>query len=229
MLNSFSEFFYNLLPGIIFLLLLDKLVGLPLERGNDFIFMVIVWGLFIGFVFQGINRVLKNPVLGRVKVYEKIKKEYPDTFKQAEDVLKVKKVIFNESSKKGESKEGSLEDLFYKMDNYVRGESQGALVNHFAGKAALWSNLLWASVATFIVACWEVVPNFFSCNNVDSMKTVILAISPIIIVLSYHMSLSHWESQYSTVLKTFLIIIRLDKGMEPTKMDKSQMKTKQGD
>jgi hypothetical protein len=149
--GSMVEFFYNLVPGSLFLLFLqyyykiDLLLFFPKISATDsftiLIFVYIVYSLFLGFIFQsftkfvrdkcGVNNFVANQVLhhnekNSVKLPKKIRTGYTRT------------------------KYNTL-TTFYLLDNHLRGKQAAFMPTHNSSLFAFWSNIFFATLLIVVL------------------------------------------------------------------------------
>ncbi len=135
--GSIVEFFYNIVPGTLFILIIQYyykisfLPGLPIAINDNnsaiVIFIDLLLGLFLGFVFQGLTKIARE----KLNLNEII----------AEEVIENEK--FNKSNYK-ELKNKTPKQVIYYMDNYLRCDEAAFLPSHFSARFAFWSNVFWA-------------------------------------------------------------------------------------
>lgn len=78
--NSISDFFYNIIPGSLFIFLVNYLyninivgiAGLDTQDSAGTIFAYIVFGLFFGFLFQGCTKIARHMHFNK-KAFERVK------------------------------------------------------------------------------------------------------------------------------------------------------------
>ena len=87
-LGGLSAFFYNVIPGVLFLLVLDnlklnwfKLENLPGDNAEK-IFWIIIIGLFLGFFGQAAVKLFKGGAINEF-IFKKIRKSKEDVYKDA--------------------------------------------------------------------------------------------------------------------------------------------------
>lgn len=191
--DSLADFFYNVVPGAVFLFFLDFIHPLPLSaHKTDWrIFIFLVGGLFIGFVFQGFSRFFskKKWLFSREDVFNKVIENDPDAYNEVLKVLRIKEPKSYDK----------LRNLFHKIDNYLRGKPQSVIINHFAAKAAFWSNIFWGTI--IMVFYYS-----FFYSNIFVQLSCILGF-----LFAYNMSKEYWISQYDVVMKTFFMVVVWDK------------------
>lgn len=187
-LGGLSEFFYNIIPGTLLLLGLHYLGSVDLGKipGNDAlkIFFIIAIGFFLGFLGQVIINFVKKHVKLHALMFYFIKKEneHNGLFLLAQNKLK-KTMHANE--------ELSITELFYSMDNYLRNNKQAYVINHFAGEAAFWGNILLGSLILFFRA--------FQVENYYFMIFLLFTL-----FFSIWGFFSYMHNRYDSVLKTYL-------------------------
>lgn len=181
--GSLVEFFYNVIPGTIFLVLLShynifNLISIfPENASKDsvvLIFAYLVGGLFFGFVFQGLTKLLRD-LCWNAQIMEKIKNE---------------NVGFNSTVKK--LKVSNLKNAFYLMDNKLRWQIPAFLPTHFSSRFAFWSNNLFGF---FFVIIARIVS-----GKLLDYDYIILGI---FLWFSWKMSNLHLKGFYDSVFKSY--------------------------
>lgn len=89
------------------------------------------------------------------------------------------------------------------MDNYLRGKLQSEIINHFASKAAFWSNIFIASLILSLIGLFKLLPSEFDENTLVFIPIFFL-------ILSLFVAIHYWRIQYDVVMKTFLAVYNID-------------------
>ncbi|MBI2617534.1 hypothetical protein HYW55_05335 [Candidatus Gottesmanbacteria bacterium] len=194
-LGGLTAFFYNVIPGVIFLLMLDSLKmnwfnlqSLPGDDGQQ-IFWVIILGLFIGFFGQGVMKLLKGGVINEY-IFKNIQ-----THKQNSAIYKeaVKKLSINGI----DLKDDFTKDVFYAMDNYLRNSSSCHVINHYSERAAFWANISLGLFVIIFILLYEHGP-------IESLIFILL------LMITIKFLLNSIQSQYESVLQTFVQTVKDD-------------------
>jgi hypothetical protein len=228
--DSINGFFYNLIPGILFIfgllyLLDDKFswITSPIVKDNSVLitFLAIILGLFFGFVFQGIAKFkwLRSNVedLSRLTVLDSNDKIFQKAVAELSEIkrINVKKVI--------DSKEIDLrKKFFYLMYNYLRGTRHADTVMFFTDRSSLWSNLYyggWIYFFSFIIAF---LIKFFSNSYATYVSETGIAASicfgiMVLIYLSYYMLVEHLRIFNEVTLLTYITLIKHQKKLNKEK------------
>lgn len=195
-INSLVIFFYNLIPGALFVIGLDlifKKQGEMYSRSeaSERIVLILLLGIFFGFLFQAISKIFRSKFPCITKCgYEQVIKNDPSTYKKAAGLL---------TKLENPNKESSLQRNFHLMDNYLRAKSYNGTSENFAAKTAFWSNISIASMGLTIIL-------FFN-KTIDERVIYLLLIS----IFSLFLSWQYWQNQYDVVMKTFIAVIIIDK------------------
>lgn len=201
--NSIVEFFYNIVPGSLFLFFMhyfgfDFFKSLGLR--NDpvlIVFGYIVLGLFLGFLFQGITKIVRDKGWNEEIAHKVATKEENRELELFE--RSYKKIHDNnfDISKK-------CTPTFYLMDNCLRGEKAAFLPTHFSSRFAFWSNIFFASLLVMFLVF---VYYFFVCPCFPSEKIPGLIILLAIIPLSKNLADRHFEGFYDSILKSYFMLV----------------------
>ncbi len=192
--SDLSNFFYNLIPGIVFILGLDKIGILLMPSGllgidqhnNDVTrgLVLISIALLLGFFFQGLTKIIRELFLNNI-FFCLIKCFHPHEYKKAEEELKELLDKDNPTDK----------EKFYLMDNYLRATEKASTPIHFSSRFAFWSNLFMASVIYL----------FFLNVNLPA-TAYLLGITQFVLFFSLILALFHFYAYYDVVLKSFITI-----------------------
>jgi hypothetical protein len=191
-----SNFFYNLIPGSIFLIGLH-LLEIPFipniifnKKGDIdssiFILYFIIAALFIGFFLQGCVKILRDLILNRMCFWYVVHNN-PDQYNYSLSLLKAKGKKIPAKDKK---------DAFYLMDNFIRGNDKAFNAMHFSSRFALWSNICLASTIYIFISLFYL--------GLNSTGPIIFA-SILLFIFSLLQSVLHFYAYYDVVLKTFII------------------------
>lgn len=200
-MDSVTDFFYNVVPGIIFLLVLDSVYILPEQlrfEGAEKIFVLISLGLFLGFISQVIVKFLRIIFCFNEKyIFLPVKNDDRETFDVADKILHELNIIEEDEM------DCNLTKKFHLMDNYLRSKPQSEIINHFASKAAFWSNIFVASLILILIDLFNLIPSKFNGENLVWVPSAFLLMS---LLAAGH----YWRIQYDVVMKTFLAIYKID-------------------
>ncbi|MBI4097665.1 MAG: hypothetical protein HY426_01365 [Candidatus Levybacteria bacterium] len=196
--SSFSEFFYNLVPGALFVTVLWLLFFPPLviDQPTSAIVLVVL-GLFFGFLFQAITSLLRNFIFFGEGIYgEFIKNEGSKlTYNTAVKILLANKLI----SKGNNTANSSIRSNLHLMDNFLRAKKFKSTTEHFAAKSAFWSNIC---IGTFIIILLIVPIHYGYCLFLGLV---------VFVLFTYLFSRHYYILQYDVVIKTFVSVIKLEK------------------
>lgn len=200
-MNAFdlTNFFFNLIPGSMFLIGL-RLLGitfLPTILNNKYnqvldyglyILLFIIFALFIGFFLQGWTKIFRDIFLNRTCFYF-VRKFNKKQYGCAE------KILTSSINNIGEINE---KDVFFLMDNYLRANVNAFNPIHFSSRFALWSNILIGAFVYILISLF-----YLQIDNIG----IILFSSIIIFLFSLVQSLLHFYAYYDVILKTFITTI----------------------
>ncbi len=212
---SIVEFFYNVIPGSLFIVLMsyfkifDVSSLLSFNKQPDslvLIFLYLFLGLTSGFIFQGMTKLARKYLMWNYNVMSNVikKKENEKKF------IKVKKSLDIGANVNDEEK---LIATFYFMDNWLRGEKAAFQVNHFSSRFAFWSNTFFALLAFFLLISIKL------CFAKKIMYFIFLfrINGPIILLLigllfySNYMSSQYLEGFYDSMFKSFYMLTVFNK------------------
>lgn len=206
-LNSFSSFFYNLVPGAILTILLWILLfPVPIDGGLS-IFLIIIFGLFFGFLLQGATLFLRKSIFFGENFFLQFavdeKRQY---YLEAVNILK-QLGIESKFTKLTEGKK--IRQNLHILDNYLRSRQLNHSTELFAAKSAFWSNICLISflmllIMIFYRLCWM-------CFPYSNLFQILFIILFIFLPFSYYLSKKYYTSQYDAIIKTFLMVVKLDK------------------
>ena len=159
-IDSITEFFYNIVPGILFILALEFLSGFSfinemgmqcaIQHWEIQLFIMILLGLFLGFVFQGFTKLLIREgglQLNKKWLWSEVKRDNPLIYKAAQKILENK--LNNETKKELKRPK----KVFYLMNNYLEGKiGRASLINHFSSRTAFWANIFWGTFFLIFIA-----------------------------------------------------------------------------
>ncbi len=190
-MESLSLFFYNIVPGTLFLStiyilkirdLTNDLHLIPpeiMKHGEILILAIIVLSLFIGFILQALAKLMRLPILDRV--FGEVEKENESAYPKAIGFLK----------EIGSQYEDSRKEAIFTMHNYLEATESGKLPRIFTAISAFWSNM---TSGTFIFLIYEV------CWKHDIVPAGLFLLC---FVLSLWISKWYLKTQYDIVVKTF--------------------------
>lgn len=187
--GSITEFFYNIVPGSLFLFVLNLSTNnLVLEHINIdgdkeavLIFYYIIGGLFVGFFFQCLTKIIRHEFWNE-SIFELVKVRNKEEFNRIRKKLKIKPQQENK--------------IFYLADNSLRGEKAAFLPTHFSSRFAFWANIAWGSLILIILSFVYPLPNIAK-----------IALS-LILLFSTWMAHEHLDNFYDTILKSYYMKCR---------------------
>lgn len=199
------EFFYNIIPGGLFILALRITPDLEqltphLKNIDSFNLLVgtifVILALFLGFVFQMANQVLFKDELKKIAVnkitHDKNKKENYERAKQ---------IISNITQTAQNFGAGNELEAFYFMHNFLWAHKQNGLVELFNARVSLWANSLVASIVYGYLLLFFI---FYRQKDINTYSIYLLGSALIASGGLYFTKLS-LEKFYDAVLKTFIM------------------------
>lgn len=186
-LGELSSFFYNIIPGILFLFALhilhgkEKIFSLDDLPKTDifYIFITIIVGAAIGFFFQAVSKfVIKDPI------NKKVADELANCVETKVTFAKVKKHMSGFGIKDNLG-------ILYAMDNKLRNNEPSYTINNFAERAAFWINI---SLGSAVLGLLEL------CKNGLYYSAPFFLIG----LISFFLFKKSVKSHYHSVLNTFV-------------------------
>lgn len=211
--DSLNEFFYNIVPGSLFVLTLRYFLDIHIsaliafsghnesDNGAVVIFLILIIGLFFGFLFQAFTKIIRSHLFHlNKKVFKEISCEDPESFEYAIMLLKKVKLIDKKEGTKGiKENPEKIKRVFYLMDNYLRGMNKSNMLKHFTARLAFWSNTFFGSMILLVVV-------FTPLNQKNDTLTPILFLF-FIFCFSWRLFYIHLKILYDSVLKTFVTVL----------------------
>lgn len=193
--GSIVEFFYNLIPGSLFLFLLKyySVFDLTIYSKDSvmILFAYIVFGLLLGFFFQGITIMLRTAPFGWNNLAFR---HVQNTNYRFVEILKL--------FPKDEQKELKKEDgrpLFFLMDTVLRGNTSTFLPTHFSSLFALWSNLSISIITVYLIVYTRLLFNFQTTIE----QYLALTSLPLLSCASLLLADKFLKSFYDTILNVY--------------------------
>lgn len=207
-LNSLVGFFYNIIPGFIFLIINDyyfHFFSLNNPRNsiifdNPFrILILLVISLSVGFLFQSLTKICRN-YLGLNKcIFVDIKcndeKIYNSALSKLGDIDRKDKT--------------NIVNIFYLMHNYLSSCKTDRLPEYFSARFAFWSNTFFGSLFTFII--FFVISKQKSLFGLDESVSSLLIIGAVL--YSAFISRMYLHDMYASILKSFVVMTTKIKGI----------------
>ncbi|MBI2327187.1 hypothetical protein HYU92_02605 [Candidatus Curtissbacteria bacterium] len=208
-LNSVIGFFYNIIPGLLFFYINDrnlKIINIEsATAGNALkILLLIAFGLFMGFIFQSLTKLLRQIFLNKI-IFLWIKFSDLDLYDAA--VSELKKI--------NRKKPGDTVNNFYLMHNYLASVGRERLPEYFSARFAFWSNIFFALSISLIIN-----DLIFNQTKIELPATDIkinYTIFIFCILYSLVISLMNFHDMYDTVLKSFITIKKIEPETQKTK------------
>jgi len=219
--GSIVEFFYNLVPGTLFLFLLQYFQIIPWFRGLDIylIFLYIILGLFFGFLFQGITAFLRKG-FWNYNCIQKVMYEKRRNKREINPILnyvykkyiyKKNIVIFNSEKIEILSPE-EMKKIFHLMDNRLMSENATFLPTHFSSLFTFWSNIFIG--ATFFLYSLEIkisfgidfdkpIFSFLTCSLV--IKLLLILLVCVFVIFSSFTGNYYLKAFYDSILNRYYL------------------------
>ena len=199
--GSIVEFFYNLIPGSIFLFSLKLLCIFDLGKAikgseNLIIFGYLVLGIFLGFLFQGLTIIARRVVGWNITVF-KIIEEKNSNFK-----LAYKKLTREELKENEKLTDQQLSDMFYLMDSSLRVDKASFLPTHFSSLFAFWANMFFAALLLSVIL-WTMKGGWFLLF--EQVEIIILFVVLVIAILCLYFANRFLISFYDTILNCYIM------------------------
>ncbi len=192
--SSIVEFFYNLVPGSLFLFLL-KPSGydifekqFPSSDSALKIFAYIIAGLLLGFIFQGVTKWFRDHFEWNLRTVKQIRCNKLERYKLAY------KKIFNKEYKESEDNDPLL--TFYLMDSELSGDDAALLPTRFYSIHTFWSNIFFAIILLLFLTIFKDPSNLYLFSLVLTL------------ILSLYWANKYLEGFYDTTLNVFYMKYR---------------------
>lgn len=232
-IDSITQFFYNLVPGSIFIIMADNLLDLHiinlvapqwmLEHKEFQIFIIISLGLILGFIFQGITKFnreesrffnffnkIRIPLIPlNIKLWRDVVKEDLKSYEKALGILFEEGIIEKKLMKNFEKFKERKEEDYLKLSELRR---TFYLMNNFIegkiGRASLVNHFS-SRAAFWSNILWGAL--FLGIMTFIQKKFLWFLILDLVFLFSYGLSVNYLKRTYDVVLKTFLILLKLKK------------------
>jgi hypothetical protein len=202
--NSLLAFFYNIIPGFIFVLVNSKIFEFytsSLFDPNDSTIgtiQILVLSIFLGFVFQSFTKIYRDACFNNLIIKE-IDNKDKQLLNKAKDKLKKISSLGNENTLQ----------IIYSMHNYLVAKYKYLLPEFFSPRLALWSNMFFASLITIflilIAPFFYIYPiSFFNFIPIDIILLSIFAWH------SWNMSKKYLFALFDSIIRTFVITETLE-------------------
>ncbi|HUV47178.1 MAG TPA: hypothetical protein VMW29_03525 [Candidatus Bathyarchaeia archaeon] len=245
--DSLTAFFYNIVPGVLFIILFDYFLGFELypfllntfgniqkDRGIILTFYFLVFGLFCGFIFQGFTKKFRNWFLNE-KTFKKVIEEDILSYKRAIKILQSKKLLDSDETEltvKCDKKK--LGRFFYLMHDCLLGTRVGEFPIFFTTRLAFWSNIFFGILTIviyflliLIVHCFSRIrlPSYLLLYSFKKREEPWLALIKFVLLMvllrySWWLFCEYLRILYDVVLKTFVSVVKIDKEEQDTKRGK---------
>lgn len=147
--------------------------------------VVVILGLFIGFVFQGITKFLRATLKYDAWVMgEVINDESSECYEQALKNFK-KKIKFKEP------KENIIRN-FYLMHDFILANELGSQAKFYTSRSAFWFNMLIGSLILFLTA--------YYLGRINEGDILML-----FFFFSAYLSFKYFYAMYDVILKTYVM------------------------
>lgn len=201
-LDGLSNFFFNLLPGAVFLVIIEYLgflryIGVIISAPETSrIFYLVIFGLLMGYIFQAISRVIKDHLYEVPVMREVMNSNEPLFNKNLQHLNKIndgRKLLNN-------SEDRNMIDGFHLMNNYVQAKHNAFITIDFSQRKALWAN---ANIACFFLS-------FVSYTMLIAYPTIhrffILIVCVISTFLTYKVARKFLYAYYDAIMKSYFMV-----------------------
>ncbi len=202
--GSITQFFYNIIPGSIFIFALSKIIDYslyplyPKEELFSF-FIFISFGLLFGFIFQGLTKIDRKRPLKKYFFFNK-KKYYIENLNNAvwDEIINADKPSYKLArgilmKMKVFAKAEKRSKFFYLMHNYLLAIDHDKQTDFYMARVAFWANVYFGTLVLLFLIFW--VHKF----NISPWAIVLVLFSRYF----YH---EYLRNLYDVVLKTFIMI-----------------------
>ena len=205
-INSFVSFFYNIIPGFIFLII-NSLFFWPIQKyifeANKHSFIgfipVFVISIFLGFLFQSFTKILRDGCLDQ-KIINKIERDDKELLIQAKHELR----------KIQEVKDIETKKLIFIIHNYLFSQYDKLVPEFNMSRLAFWSNMFFVFMISII--CILLSPYFNICpHSISGYMLFDITILIVFDLLSLNTYQSYHYAFYDSLLRTFISVRMLGK------------------
>lgn len=213
--GSVTKFFYNIVPGSLFIFALSAIFNYPIPKENT-VFMFFIFlclSLLMGFIFQGLTKIdRKYPFkkndspdclnklafcLNKIsmKIFKhSIRNLNDDIWDSVEEKNKLNHKIAEEILDNQGIKHQSKEDIFYIMHDYLMANGKDKRTDFYMDRVAFWANIYYGSLILIVVSLifqkWAVFVTLYIYARFFCRWL-------------YH---EYLRNLYDVVLKTFVVI-----------------------
>jgi hypothetical protein len=202
--ESLTRLFYNIVPSVLFIWLLDHYGILKLLndnfsiKGNDGFtngLLLISLVLFLGYFFQSVTKLEDGVFCLNKKAMNCVACKQKPLFDIAKEKLGI-----NSDSQVNKSSNGycpETSEIFHLMNNYLSGKDGSFIIEHFSSMLAFWSNnffglLIFILIRVFIVHAMPV----------EALDVLLI----LLFFYSHKMHKQYLLAFYDTILKTFVVM-----------------------
>jgi hypothetical protein len=197
-LDELSSFLYNILPGTLFVILVDGLELLPdhylKSDDNNYIFFVILIGIFVGYIFHSLSKI----ILDKLCKYNDRALDQINTQNSFNNIALqiLNKWGFGRSKKKGVL----IQNDFHIMNSYLQSGYTPFLISDFSKRRALWGNL-YIGVVLLLVLMLSMSSEYWLTHSFNNLFFLSL-----FALLCHHAYTYFQKAYYETILNTFITL-----------------------
>jgi len=153
--DSLRDFFFNIIPGVIFLILFDYLFPLPSLLKKDYLLFLLTFGFVLGFIFDGIYVHFRNKwginrlILCRLLSNNSLLKEFFDR----------SKIIIRDRLNLKKNQELKDANAIYLMDHLVSSKGFAIHLSYAVTRASFWGNFFVASFFLLFLTLFQGIIN----------------------------------------------------------------------
>lgn len=159
---------------------------LPEHQAGIMAVWVIIIGLFLGFMFQGLTKLERIRRLDN-RIWDRVRKDNEKIYQEAEKIMKKSKLIETGTETR---------TVFDLMHNYLWGRARGKAPTFFSMRVAFWSNIYFGTLILSVIA-------FFQGRLLEMLMPLLVMLHARWLYKEYLRIL------YDVVLKTFIAIHKL--------------------
>ncbi len=189
---SIVEFFYNIIPGGLFVFVFNYLfptlsktllnkIGFSSDIEKTFLYLVVA--LFLGFFFQAITKLIRSSPLSEC-VARSVFDKNNQTLNKIFELVDFK------------PKEKTYVTAIYLLDAYLKAEKPAFLSTHFSSLFTFWLNIFVASVLLLTLPLFIVAKNTSIYLNMGLI---------VVVIVSGRTSYTYLNNYYDSVIKAFFM------------------------
>lgn len=214
--TSITEFFYNIIPGSLFMLIAAKIINYsinPIHQKNAVfsVFIIISLGLLIGFILQGITKFdRKYPHKKFLFIKNLNDVAWEQTIKDGKSIELAKKHLKNMKITK---ENDSIQRIIYLMHNYLFAKQYDKRTDFYADRLAFWANIYYGILFIIVIffgdKLYLVLANKLTIPlsiSLDYLTAIGVLILVLFLWFSRWLYREYLINMHDVILKTFVMM-----------------------